>query len=92
MSTKAQVDTERESGSSKRRRWSKALKRLIVVETLEPGSSVSIVARRHDVNINQAFTSRRELLAKKPLRFLTAQWCPSRSREEMLRRVLDLLQ
>lgn len=64
VSTKAQVDTKREQGSSKRRRWSKALKRQIVAETLEPGSSVSIVARRHDVNTNQVFTWRRELLPK----------------------------
>jgi transposase len=31
-----------------------------VAETLEPGSSVSIVARRHDVNANQVFKWRRE--------------------------------
>lgn len=33
----------------------------IVTETLEPGSSVSIVARRQDVNTNQVFKCRREL-------------------------------
>jgi transposase len=32
-----------------------------VAETLEPGSSVSIVARRHDVNANQVFKWRREI-------------------------------
>lgn len=32
-----------------------------MAETLEPGSSVSIVARRHDVNANQVFKWRREL-------------------------------
>jgi transposase len=37
------------------------LKRRIVAETLEPGSSVSIVARRHDVNANQVFKWRREI-------------------------------
>jgi len=36
----------------------------MVSETLEPGSSVSIVARRHDVNTNQLFKWRRELLPK----------------------------
>jgi transposase len=45
----------------KRRQWSEALKRRIVAETLEPGSSVSIVARRHDVNANQVFKWRREM-------------------------------
>ena len=37
------------------------MKRRIVAETLGPGSSVSIVARRHDVNANQVFKWRREL-------------------------------
>jgi transposase len=37
-----------------------------VAERLEPGSSVSIVARRHDVNANQVFTWGRELPLKKP--------------------------
>jgi transposase len=36
----------------------------MVAETLEPGASVSIVARRHDVNTNQLFKWRRELLPK----------------------------
>ncbi|MBV9826060.1 MAG: transposase [Alphaproteobacteria bacterium] len=48
----------------KRRQWSEALKRRIVAETEEPGSSVSIVARRHDVNTNQVFKWRREMAAK----------------------------
>ena len=67
MSTSELVDTssERLSGN-RRRRWPEALKRQIVAETLEPGSSVSIVARRHDVNANQLFQWRRQLLAKSP--------------------------
>ena len=36
----------------------------MVAETLEPGASVSIVARRHDVNTNQLFKWRQELLPK----------------------------
>jgi transposase len=36
----------------------------IVAETLEPGSSVSIVARRHDVNANQLFKWRCEMAAE----------------------------
>ena len=51
---------------SRRRRWPEALKRQIVAETLEPGSSVSIVARRHDVNANQLFQWRRRMLAQSP--------------------------
>jgi transposase len=49
---------------AKRRQWSAALKRQMVAETLAPGSSVSIVARRHNVNTNQLFKWRRELLPK----------------------------
>ena len=66
VSTKAEVDTKSKRDMAKRRQWPEALKRRIVAETLEPGSSVSIVARRHDVNTNQVFTWRRELLPKKP--------------------------
>jgi transposase len=42
------------------------LKRRIVAETLEPGASVSIVARRHDVNANQVFKWRHEMAAEEP--------------------------
>jgi transposase len=35
------------------------LKRQLVAATFEPGASVSIVARRHDVNANQLFGWRR---------------------------------
>ena len=66
VSTKALVDTKQGPGGGRRRRWSEALKRRIVAETQEPGSSVSIVARRHDVNANQLFQWRRELLPKEP--------------------------
>jgi transposase len=65
VSTKTLVDTKGKPISvGRRREWSEALKRQIVAETLEPGSSVSIVARRHDMNANQLFKWRRELLPK----------------------------
>jgi len=60
------VDTKRISNGIKRRQWTRALKRRIVAETLEPGASVSIVARRHDVNANQVFKWRREMAQKPP--------------------------
>ena len=62
VSANGEVDTKRTGRRGGRRNWSAALKRQIVGETLEPGSSVSIVARRHDVNANQLFKWRRELL------------------------------
>jgi transposase len=45
----------------RRRVWSEEAKRRIVAETREPGSSVSIVARRHDLNANLLFTWRRQI-------------------------------
>lgn len=58
------ADTSLQRRTRRRRRWSEEQKRQIVAETLEPGSSVSIVARRYDVNANQLFLWRRELLPK----------------------------
>ena len=58
------VDTKQQLGPRKRREYSEALKRQMVAETLVPGASVSIVARRHDVNSNQLFRWRRQLLPK----------------------------
>jgi len=66
VSTNGLVDAKREPGSTRRRNWSEAFKRQIVAETLEPGWSVSLVARRHDVNANQLFKWRRELMPEQP--------------------------
>lgn len=41
------------------RRWSYEAKRRIVEETMQPGASVSIVARRHDINSNLLFSWRK---------------------------------
>ena len=53
------------TGDARRRRrvWSVDDKRRIVAETLAPGASVSIVARRHDLNANMLFTWRRAVEA-----------------------------
>src|SRR5258707_15760125 len=42
-----------------RRRWPEATKRKIVQQTFEPGASVAIVARRHELNANVVFAWRR---------------------------------
>src|SRR5262244_3723461 len=60
MSTSGLVDTKQ----PKRRQYPEALKRQMVAETQAPGASVSVVARRHDVNSNQLFRWRRQLLPK----------------------------
>jgi transposase len=66
VSTTGVVDTKQSSNGTRRRQWTRALKRRIVTETLEPGASVSIVARRHDVNANQVFRWRREMAPQPP--------------------------
>jgi transposase len=43
-----------------RRRWTAEQKRRIVDETRAPGSSASVVARRHDVNANLLFKWKRQ--------------------------------
>jgi len=48
-----------------RRSWSLEEKRRLVAETCAPGASVSMVARRYDVNTNMLFTWRREMAAGK---------------------------
>ena len=40
---------------SKRRHRSKQERRAVVEETLQPGASVAVIARRHGVNANQVF-------------------------------------
>jgi transposase len=41
-------------GQERRRRWSSEQKLAIVRESLEPGQSVSVVARRNGINVNLA--------------------------------------
>ena len=42
-------------GKRRRRSYSKAFKRRVVAETLEPDASVAEVARRHGLNANMVF-------------------------------------
>src|SRR5436309_11424080 len=65
VSTNGLVDTK-QSRPARRREWPEELKRQMVAETLEAGSSVSVVARRHDLSTNQLFKWRREILPKAP--------------------------
>lgn len=46
-------------GPERRRRWSLQDKLQMVRESYEPGNSVSMVARRHEVNPNQLFQWRK---------------------------------
>ena len=47
-------------GRRRRGRWSETQKRRIVTESYQPGTSVSVVARRHDVNANLVFSWHRQ--------------------------------
>jgi transposase len=60
VSTYDLVDTKHAEARRRRRRWPEALRRQIVAETRMPGASVSVVARRHDVNANQVFKWRKQ--------------------------------
>lgn len=51
---------ERRSGGRRRQFRSVEQKRQMVQETLAPGASVAIIARRHGVNANQLFSWRRQ--------------------------------
>jgi transposase len=46
-------------GQERRRRWSPEQKLTMVRESLEPGKSVSVVARRNGINANQLFLWRK---------------------------------
>jgi transposase len=79
MSDVKQARRATANGERRRRRlWSADEKWQIVAETFAPGASVSIVARRHDLNANMLFTWRRELgeiaegVAEEGVRFLPA--------------------
>lgn len=57
-------------GRPRRRQWTAEEKRRIVAETRVPGSSVSVVARRHDINANLLFKWKRLEEAGEPDRLL----------------------
>jgi transposase len=64
-SHKDEADTLRRveviTGAGRRRRWSAEAKAAIVAESCEPGTSVSVVARRHDISPSLLFLWRRQM-------------------------------
>ncbi len=54
------------TGRRRNRSWPEALKREIVAASLAPGSSVSVVARRYEVNANQVFSWRKQYRGGSP--------------------------
>jgi transposase len=57
----------------RRRRWSVAEKRELVAATLEPGASVSAVAREAGIHPSQLFGWRRQMRALAPTGFAAVQ-------------------
>ena len=55
MGTARSADVLIAEAPAKRRYRSKRERRQIVEDTLQPGASVAVIARRHDVNANQVF-------------------------------------
>jgi len=57
----------------RRRRWSVAEKRQLVAATLEPGASVSAIAREAGIHPSQLFGWRRQMRATAPTGFAAVQ-------------------
>ena len=55
MANARNAEVEVEEPAGRRRYRSKQDRRQIVEETLQPGASVAVIARRHEVNANQVF-------------------------------------
>lgn len=53
----------------RRRRWSRAEKQQLVVASLEPGASVSALAREAGIHASQLYGWRRHLRAQPPMSF-----------------------
>ena len=54
------------AGRRRRRSYSEELKRRMVAECIEAGASVSLVARKYDVNANLLFSWRRQFAPQTP--------------------------
>jgi transposase len=57
----------------RRRRWSSAEKQQLVAATLEPGASVSAIAREAGIHPGQLYGWRRQLRAQAPIGFAPVQ-------------------
>ena len=55
MGTTRNAEVVLAEAAPKRRHRSKQVRRAVVEETLQPGASVAVIARRHGVNANQVF-------------------------------------
>jgi transposase len=85
------VTVEVLSGSPRRRRWTAEQKKAMVLETEQPGMSVSVVARKYEVQPNQLFRWRR-LFHEGALTAVRAdeELVPSSEVKELKRRIREL--
>ncbi|MCC6778361.1 MAG: transposase [Hyphomicrobiales bacterium] len=60
----------------RRRRWSAAEKQQVVAASLEPGASVSSIAREAGIHPSQLYGWRRQLRAQAPLSFAPVRMLP----------------
>src|ERR1700761_5638817 len=60
----------------RRRRWSTSEKRQLVAASLEPGASVSALARDAGIHASQLYGWRRQLRARPPMSFAAVQSAP----------------
>jgi transposase len=60
----------------RRRRWSEAEKEQLVATSLEPGASVSALARGAGIHPSQLYGWRRQLRARSPIGFSPVQIAP----------------
>jgi len=60
----------------RRRRWSSAEKQRLVAATLEPGASVSVIAREAGIHPSQLYGWRRQLGARQGVNFAPVRIAP----------------
>jgi transposase len=60
----------------RRRRWSTSEKQQLVAATLEPGASVSVLAREAGIHASQLYGWRRQLRAGSPMSFAPVRIAP----------------
>ena len=85
------VTVEVLTGIQRRRRWTAEQKKAMVLETEQPGMSVSVVARKYEVQPNQLFRWRR-LFHEGALTAVRAdeELVPSSEVRELKRRIREL--
>lgn len=67
----------------RRRRWSSAEKQRLVAASLEPGASVSAIAREAGIHPGQLYGWRRQLRVASPIGFAAVRIAPEETRADL---------